>query len=348
MQSKPIELGDFYQQLGMLTRAGLPLPQSLSQLAREVGSSKLRCALEAVGDLTARGQSLGSALERYPDVFPAFHVHLLGVGEQKGTLSEALFAAANFSYFNYYMVNQARQVFIYPALTVLCAVGVFVFMNLWIIPGFAKMFDEMLAGEPLPGLTMLFIRSSALCSRFEGALLTSLGLALAFCLWVFSGGVAANRTLLRIINHFPGSWRIAHSLDSARVCGLLRVFLAQGVSVAEGMRATASLTQGKSMQRALVRAAEAHSKGGELVSALQAEPAIDSLLTFSVQQTPEDELPDELGRLASLYEKRVLLSSRAAIAFWEMLAVILMAFTVGAVVLSLFLPLIKLIDKLGG
>jgi len=348
MPNKSVDLGDLYQQLAMLTRAGLPLPQSLRQLAGELGSGKLRRAVLDISERTGHGETLAAALRRHSAVFPAFHARMLAVGEQKGALPEALFATANFSYFNYYMVSQARQIFIYPALTILCAGAVFVFINLTIIPGFARMFDEMLPGEPLPGLTLLFITTSAWCVRFKGLLLTGLGLTLVFCLWVFCPHPVASRTLLQIISRFPGSWRITHSLDSARICALLRIFLTQGVSVCDALNATASLTQSRSMQRALLRAADTHSKGGGLVAAMQAEPAIDSLVTFSLKQTPEHELPEELGRLATLYEKRVLLASRAAIAFWELLAICLMALIVGAVVLSLFLPLIKLIDKLGG
>ncbi len=348
METQSVNIGDFYQQLAMLTKAGLPLPASLEQIAAEVRGGELQRVLGELSRDTAQGRSFSDVLARHPQLFSPFHVRLIAAGETNGTLSEALFAAASFSYFNYYMTSQARQVFMYPLLTFFAAAGVFIFLSVSIIPGFSEMFNELLAGCPLPGLTVLVLRISAPMATYKIFVLAGYAIAMVFCIWLFCGGTTANRTLLRLMGRLPGAWRISQSVDSARFCSLLRVFLRQNVPTADALSATAGLMGDQHLAAALERVAQAHAEGQGLVAAMEREPALDVLITFAVRQAPEDELAEELGRLAELFEKRVLLSSRSAVAFWELLCLVLMTVTVGIVVISLFLPLITIMGKLGG
>ena len=348
MSGKSVLIGDFYHELGMMTRAGLPLPEALRQLARDMRSVGLGMAIEALGDEAERGRSLSQAMDRFPRQFPVFHRRLIEAGEARGVLADALFAVSRFSYFQYHLIAQLRQVFLYPALTTLAALAVMLLMGVFVIPDFAMIYDEMLAGEPLPGLTTLVLAVSEIIVRLAPLFVVLFVLAIGMTVWLLVGGRRAVRFLSRFVSFLPGAWRITESMDSARVCSFLGTFLAQQQALLDALRTTAHLVQLNRVRDALLQAADAHEAGKSLPEVLEKFPAIDRLIVFAFRQTPEAELSEELVRLAGIYERRALLATRSTVAVWEIIAIIVMSLTVGLTILSLFLPLIRLINVLGG
>ena len=112
------------------------------------------------------------------------------------------------------------------------------------------------------------------------------------------------------------------------------------------LRTCAGLVDSARLRQALARAAHAHSQGVSLHAALVAEPAIDSMITLTVKQTPASELSVELDRLAEVFESRVQLSTRSVLVTWEVILIVLMTLFVGITVIALYLPMIRLIEML--
>jgi type IV pilus assembly protein PilC len=59
-------------------------------------------------------------------------------------------------------------------------------------------------------------------------------------------------------------------------------------------------------------------------------------------------LPDMLNRIADVYEEEVDRAVDAMTSLLEPIMIVFLAVVVGTIVLAMFMPLIKLIDKLGG
>ena len=348
MSGKSVLVGDFYHELGMMTRAGLPLPGALRQLGRDMRGVGLGGSVDALGEETESGRLLSQAMARFPRQFPAFHRRVIAAGEERGVLADALFAVSRFSYFQYHLIAQLRQVFLYPAVTTLVALAIMLGMGLFIVPQFALMYDEMLPGEPLPGLTGLVLGASEIVVRLAPLFLVFFCLTGGMVVWLLVGGRKAVRFLSRLVAYLPGAWRITESMDAARVCSFLSTFLAQEQALGDALQTTAQLVQLDNVRGALLSAAEAHEAGEPLADVLDRAPSIDRLIVFAFRQTPEAELAGELGRLADIYERRALLATRSTVVVWEIIAIITMSLIVGLTILSLFLPLIRLVDKLGG
>jgi type II secretory pathway component PulF len=69
MASVSTATAEFYYPLGLLMRSGLPLPESLRQLASGLSSSKLHGAIAEAGAGTSGGGSLTEILGKHPDTF---------------------------------------------------------------------------------------------------------------------------------------------------------------------------------------------------------------------------------------------------------------------------------------
>jgi type II secretory pathway component PulF len=166
---------------------------------------------------------------------------------------------------------------------------------------------------------------------------------LCFNVWLFMPGLRSQRVMAGIINWLPGACRIADSMDSARLCGMLSVFLQQKLPLPEALRTVSQLVENQRLSRSLIRIADGVAAGGSFMDVLSADKAVDRLVALTFQHTPEEDLSVELGRLGELYEHRVALSARSAAVTWTILVLIFMTVAVGIVILALFLPLLSII-----
>jgi type IV pilus assembly protein PilC len=88
-------LARFARTLGMLTRSGVPILQSLDVVSDAVHNKVMARALEDVKNGVKEGESLAKPLARHA-VFPPMVVHMLSVGEETGSLDSILEKVAAF------------------------------------------------------------------------------------------------------------------------------------------------------------------------------------------------------------------------------------------------------------
>jgi len=81
-------MGNFYEQMANLFRAGVGMQSLVQDTAARVGSGRLRAVLLQVAPAVAAGGLLSQQLARYPQVFPRAAVGMLRAGEVTGNLDE--------------------------------------------------------------------------------------------------------------------------------------------------------------------------------------------------------------------------------------------------------------------
>jgi len=341
------EVAEFYQQLALLVRAGMPLPESLRNLAREAATPQFGRALEAAARGTERGESTAEALRPHVRYFDPFHLQLIAAGEQSGTLPEVLLAVARSARFAQLMTARIRETLAYPALTIHLGLAVFAAVVWFVMPSFREVFEDLSWGLQLPLFTRGLLGFSALLHAHPLPFLILYAALVAFTFWCCAPVSASRRLLLRVTDLLPGSCRLLRSADAARFCEMTAVLLRQAEPLPRALRVCGRLVENRSLTAALERAAERVEAGGSAAAALDAEPSVDRLIALTFQHTPEAELSEELARLAELFEQRTALAARSAAIAWSVFALILMAFVVGFVVIALFQPLVSVVSQLG-
>ena len=341
-------IGEFYHQLALLIKSGLPLPDSLQQMGRQFPSPRFRNVVEDLGRRSGQGELLAQALRRYPQYFTPFHIRLLEIGEASDTLPHMLFTVARLARFGQVMTTHLKEIVAYPLVTIHLAALVFVGISLIVLPAFRNIFEDMLGGAGLPALTELVLDVGGFIQTYRVPVLGFYVLLVAFTAWLLLPGVASHRALLGVIGSMPGSWRIVHSLDGARVCSLLSIFLRRSVPLPEALQHVANLVETAGLRRGLTHASGRMAKGISPAEAIADESAVDRLIALTFAHTAETELADELDRLAEVFEHRVTLSARSASLVWTVVAMVAMALVVGTVAISLFLPLVNIVGALSG
>jgi type IV pilus assembly protein PilC len=175
-----------------------------------------------------------------------------------------------------------------------------------------------------------------------------LGLYAGFFVWLFSGSNRANRFFVGILKRVPGAGRIYRDLDMARLAATWSILMARDVPSNDALAVTAELMEDGKTANALRGVSAEAAKGEPLAFLLEKERSVSPMFPLTIRHVPEKALPEELGNLAELFRERASIATRKAGMTWEILLLLFLWFFVGSVVLSMFLPLISIVKKLGG
>jgi len=174
------ELALFTRQLATFVHAGIPMSQALQTIGAEASSPLMRQVLSGIlADLEA-GKALSAAMAEHPRVFPTLYVELVRVAELTGNLERTLQQLATYLKRDMSALRRVRAAMLYPAVVLVLAAGVTVFLAVFVLPQFVRIFSEFHVPLPLPTRILLriveFLEARGLPL---GAGLAGLSLALA-------------------------------------------------------------------------------------------------------------------------------------------------------------------------
>jgi type IV pilus assembly protein PilC len=346
MASVSTATAEFYYQLGLLLRSGLPLPESLRQLASDLYSATLQQAIEEAGAETSGGGSLTEILARHPTTFDPFLVRLLKVGEETETLPGMLFTVAQLARFEQFLVATLRGALAYPLLTIHTAMLVVIGASLFIIPKFTEIINELATGLTLAGLTGFVLRVGNTIAEGGSFTILIYLMLLAVTLWLFTPTRGAHRAMVFLVNILPGTWKLSSTLDSARVSQMLGQFMSRDVPASDALNFAGRMANRTNLAKGLVRCADEIEQGVPFKQAIAACNELDPLIRLTVRHSPEENVSDELISLGELYEHRVMLSAKNAAAAWTAIVMIVAVVIVSTVIISMFLPLVTIIGNM--
>jgi len=336
-----MEIADFFRQLALLTRSGLPLPETLRQLATAAERQDLKDMITACAAAVDDGNRLAAAMEKYREIVPPFYLRMIAIGEREGALPVVLDELAQITRMRYRLATMIKDISFYPVIAISIALLVLLFMGTWIMPDFYRIFVDLLEGSPLPGLTevtmwfFMGIHDHAL-SLTVLYLLYLVGMA-----WLFCNRRAANRLLVALIRLFPFSDVIFYNHAMARLCTMWAAMIRRKVPLEEAFPAMAEIMDSQPLSSALNRVSANCKMGQAMITALEAEPDLSRILAMTVKNTREAELPEQLDRLAEVFLERAAYGFRRAGIAAEILSVSGMVLLVGGIILLLFMPFLS-------
>lgn len=149
---KPVVVEDilvFSRQMYTLNKAGVPILRALAGLQ---ASATKPAMVEMLIDIRAsldQGRELSAALARHIDLFGAFYISMIKVGEMTGRLTEVFLRLNEHLEFERDVRERIKQAMRYPIFVMAAMAIAVVILNIFVIPVFAKVFAGFHAELPL-------------------------------------------------------------------------------------------------------------------------------------------------------------------------------------------------------
>jgi hypothetical protein len=108
------KVGQMYEQLADLLRAGVPILRALEVLSQQSSSAALARVLREVRDDVSGGEALADAMRAHPHAFPELHAAMVRAGEKGGFLEDVLARLSEFVARQDALKNKFIGALIYP------------------------------------------------------------------------------------------------------------------------------------------------------------------------------------------------------------------------------------------
>jgi type IV pilus assembly protein PilC len=343
---KPRSMQIFSRQFATMVEAGLNIVASLVILEEQTDDPYLA---EVIAELRADvegGLLLSQAMGRHPKVFNELYISMVQAGEASGMLDQVLDRVAEQIEKETKLKRRVKGAMVYPTVVFTFASLVLVAMLMFIVPIFARIFTT-LHGQ-LPLLTRIVVKASDVL-RERWYIVFPL---IAFMIW---GG-------LRYKNSESGrpKWDafklriplkigdVVLKVTMARLLRTLATLVAAGVDIIKALDIAGSTAGNWVVERALAETRIKVQEGVPIAEPLTADPTFPPMVSQMIRIGEETgELEQMLSKIADFYEDEVDAAVQSLTSIIEPLMMIGVGFMVGIIIISMYLPMFKLMQLIG-
>ncbi len=170
------------RQLAVMSNAGIPIHDALTEIANSTQNLQLKTLLEDVAENINAGISLSQSMQKYKDQVGNLTITMLKLGEQTGDMAYAMFTLANILEQIDENVRKFKKAIRYPLITLTAMAIAFTILISYVVPKFKSIFEKFHAELPLP--TRILLGLEHLFNTYGPYLL--LGLAVTIFLTIFA------------------------------------------------------------------------------------------------------------------------------------------------------------------
>jgi general secretion pathway protein F len=331
------------RELRTLLSAGMTVVEAIETLvAQEQGGERARVNRELLERLRA-GQALSKAM-RGIDVFPTVLVASVTASERTSTLAQALDDFLRYDELLQKLRRQVVSAAIYPAVVVGLGVLIALFLLLYVIPRFSRMYGGV-RGD-VSWATSVLLGFSELLREQTSLLLLGAVALLGAAVWLLSSGrlQALLMLLVEAIGPLRRAWdefRLAKLFQSLALMFRGGYTLPEALKVSEGLGLGARLTSGITQAQQLLE------QGRPVSHALQAAGATDvvsqRLLTVGERTGGFDAV---LQTIADRHAERFTTFVERVTRIVEPLLLLIVALVVGGIVVMMYMPIFDMASSL--
>jgi type IV pilus assembly protein PilC len=341
VKSKSLQI--FSRQFATMIESGLNVVSSLLILEQQTTDKVLAAVTTQVRADVEEGLLLSEAMAKHPKVFDRLYVAMVEAGEAAGILDIVLDRVAYQMEKQEKIKSRVKGAMVYPVIVFIFATLVLNGMLLFLVPIFVKIFANL--GGKLPTLTLYVVHVS---NALRGYWYIIFPLAGA----LFFGFVRGKRTERgrqawdRVRLRLP--MRIGDTvlkITIARFARTLSTLVAAGVDIIKALEITGQASGNWVIEEALSSVRDRVRDGSSIAQPLVDNDVFPPMVSHMVKVGEETgELDKMLSKIADFYEEEVDTAIGALTSIIEPLMMIGVGVMVGLIVISMYLPMFKMLQ----
>lgn len=341
-------LTTFTRQLATLIDAGLPLLRGLAVLGKQEKNPTLKKTVGQLADAVEAGSTFSEGLSQHPKVFNKLYVNMVRAGEAGGVLDVTLNRLSEFMEKAEKIKGKIVGAMVYPAVIMVVALTILSFLMIVIVPKFAEIFEDMLDGGQLPMLTQFVMGvSNVMASKAHFILLGVVALVVAYKMT--NKNPAGKMAIDKVKINSPIFGPLIRKISIGRFARTLGTLIASGVPILQALNIVRETAGNAVVANAVAMIHDSVKEGERIVQPMEASKVFPPMVVSMVDVGEETgALPDMLTKIADVYDDEVDNAVGALTSMIEPIMIVFLAVMVGTIVIALFLPLIELMNKLGG
>jgi type IV pilus assembly protein PilC len=340
---QPKSLQVFTRQFATLIEAGVSIVSSLVVLEEQTEDKNLAVVIDEVRSDVESGLVLSKALGRHPKVFNRLYVSMVEAGEASGTLDRVLDRVATQIEKEMQIKRRVKSAMVYPTVVLSFATLVLTGLLMFIVPVFVKIFDQL--NGKLPTLTQYTVSASNLLRHNWYIIFPLVGAMI----WGILRGKKTERGR-QIWDRFKlrvpmKIGEVVRKVTMARFSRTLATLVGAGVDIVTALDITGTTAGNWVVEDSLNNVRVKVQAGVPIAQPLGEDPVFPPMVSHMVRIGEETgELEKMLGKVADFYEDEVDTAIAALTSIIEPLMMIGVGIMVGIIVISMYLPMFKMLQ----
>lgn len=332
-------------QLSTYLKAGIALADAVKILAKQSKKPNIRKSFYELVYQLLKGESLSEAMDMQAKVFPKLLINMVKTAEMTGDLPSILDDMSEY----YTSIDQTRKqmksAMTYPIIVLVIAIGVLVFMLVYLVPQFSSLFESN--GAELPALTKAVMGVSGFIQNNWLVLIISI-LVVVFVFYELYVHVQKFRETVQIIlMHFPVFKDIIIYNEIANFTKTFASLLNHGVFITDSMEILSKITNNEIYKRIIHKTLENLGKGDSISTAFKGEWAVP-VVAYEMIVTGETtgQLGQMMEKVAAHFQslhKNVINQMKSLV---EPLLMCFLAVVVGIILLSIIQPMFSIYSQI--
>ncbi len=332
-------------QLSTYIKAGIPLVDAVRILARQSHKLNERRAYERLVYDLLKGENLSDAMIRQGKKFPKLLINMIKTAEMTGDLPTILDDMADY----YTSIEKTRKQMIsamtYPAVVILLAIGVLIFMLVYLVPQFVQLFESQDA--TLPAITLFVIGTSEFLKNNYIIIIIITIITILLFYYLYNNIKQFRCFIQKILMHIPVFGNIIIYNEIANFTKTFASLLNHGVFITDSMEILSKITNNEVYKSIIAKTLNNLGKGDSISSAFKGEWAIP-IVAYEMLVTGE-----KTGQLGLMMEKvadhfqelhKTMINQMKSLL--EPLMIIVLAVIVGIILLSIVVPMFDIYRKI--
>ena len=339
---KPKALQIFARQFATMIESGLSIVQALVVLEQQTDDKVLVAMITDIRGEVEGGLLLSQAMAKHPQVFGRLYVAMVEAGEAAGILDQVLDRVAVQIEKETKIKRRVKGAMIYPLVVLSFATFVLIGMLLFLVPIFVKVFADV--GGELPALTKVVLAASNGLKGYWFIIFPVTGLSI-WGLRRWKRSESGRRVWDRFRLRVPmGIGDVVLKVTIARFSRTLSTLVAAGVDIITALEITQQTAGNSVIEEALADVRTKVQEGARFAEPLTENSVFPPMVSQMVKVGEETgELEKMLEKIADFYEDEVDASIQSLTSIVEPIMMLGVGLIVGVVVISMYLPMFKLL-----
>ena len=342
MKLNNIILSDLFKQLGLLLQSGISISDGLYILCEDEKDVLYKEFLKDLAQQTEYGEQLSNVMEN-SGKFPTHAIGLVQMAELTGRLEETLLSLSSYYDDREKTYRRLRNALTYPTVILLMMLVVIVVLLSYVLPVFDGVYASL--GSSLDGIAGGLLAVGEILSTFIGVII-ALALIVGAIVTVSPKIKEKLKTLFVKLTSDKGVFK---KINNAHFAQALAMAISSGMPIEEGINVARALL--KESPKALNRCDECIkllNENGNLTEALEKTELLPAsscyMLKIGIKTgTADVAMKDIAARLSDEANDEL----EGKISKIEPILVIVTSVLVGAILLSVMLPLINIMNTIG-
>lgn len=339
------EISVFCKQMSVVFFSDITLIEGVELIRAQTNNRELKLALEEMINLMNSGYKFSEAIAMFTNIFSQYFINMISIGELSGTLDVVFNELGNYYERESKIQKKIRTALIYPLVLITMMTSIVILLVAKILPMFNDILTNM--GGELPFVTQILLNFGGSLQKYW---------------YIFVLLIAGFVTSIMMYKKTPkGSFaidkfKVESSLTSyiysriavSRIAISLAILLRSGVHILTGLNQVIKLLENEYLEKRMEESVAKIEEGEILSNALKDITIFPPLfIKMIVIGERTGKLDDMMEKTSVIFDEEAEEAIEKLTSIIEPALIIILSIIVGIILLSIMLPMIKIMTTIG-